>query len=407
MRPPPLSAGLLAAACVVGAVAQTAGPRFDGERKRDPLVPLVKPAQPVLPPYRLVITPASAVDENQPIQVQPQPSPAVANAQGERSCTVSLRPESGSGASWQGVPDTSCSRIDTLRLPMGTYRARLTMRWRPAGETMAREDSHDLPYAVRVGDRVRVLSLRTEPAQPETRVAAKLAWEVLNSGPQAVAPLVVEFRRDGQVVERRTRPSLAPGEVWRDGFIFTVAEARRVALGIVADPDNRAGEPEPHRANNSLERFADVVPGPPPTPVLVLGDVTPNPGITGQRPATWSRALTLCNVDPDARYVSEVRGPACMPLPCGGPYSGTPSRGDFRAGAFNANGSALTPACPGGLSFAGGLNPGTWQGPIGHTREHRFDLTVFAEKNGRRSPAATASFTVQPNCRPPCVETER
>lgn len=388
------------------ALAQTT-PRFDGERKRDPVVPTVKPAQPVLPPYRLAITPPQAADESQPIVVQPQPSTAIANAVGDRACIVSFRPDSGAGTSLQGTPDPSCSRADTVRLPEGTYRARLTMRWRPAGETALREDSHELPYAVRVGDRVRVLSLRVEPSQVETRVSSKLAWEVLNTGPLPVQPLVVEMRRDQQAVERRTRSSLAPGEVWRDSFAFTATEARRVTLGIVADPDNRSGEPGPHWVNNRAELAVDVRSGPPPTPVLLLGDLVTPPGLAGARPATWTRKITLCNVDPSARYVSEVRGPKCSPMPCSGPYSGTPARGDFRPGSVFENGSTLVPACPGGLAFAGALKPGDLMGPIGHSREHRFDYTVFAEKDGRRSSPVSVSFTVPPNCRPPCVEQER
>lgn len=395
MNAPAWMAALLAT-CAFGAWAQST-PRFDGERKHSPIV---------LPPYRLSISPAVQADENQAIVVQPVPGTSAAAAS-ERSCTISFRPDSGAGSSWQGLPDAGCARQDTLRLPVGAYWVRLTMRWKALDEAVMREDSHDLPYKVRAGDRLRLQAVRVEPAQPQPMTPAKLAWELQNTGPVPLQPVVVEIQRDGQAVDRRTRSALAPGETWRDGFAFTAGEGQRVSLALIADPDGRSGEPDAHRTNNRAERVVDMQAAPPPTPLLVLGEVTPNTPLPGVRAATWSRLMTICNVDPTARYVSEFRGPGCMPLPCTGPYSGTPARGDFRPGSFAADGTTMSaPACPTGLPFAGGLKPGILQGPIGHTREHGFDLTVFAEKNGRRSPSASVSFTVAPNCRPPCVETE-
>jgi CARDB len=396
------------ALCTAGALAQTT-PRFDGERKREPAVQPTAPQRQLLPPYRLELSPPAGADENAPILARPLPSTAIGLAVGERSCTLSVRPESGAGASWQGTSDATCARQETLQLPLGRYRVRLAMRWTPSGETTARDDTQDLVYEVRAGDRLRVRSLRLEPQRPEARSPLKLAWEVENVGPHPVQPLVIEVLRDGQLVERRTRSSLAPGQSINDGFIVTPTQAQRITLAINADPDNRSGEPAAHHGNNRATVSAEVAPGPPPTPVIVLGELQDSPGRSGYRPTSWSRSVTLCNVDPDARYVSELRGPRCAPspLPCTGLYSGTPSRGEFWAGAFNANGSAMRPSCPGGLELPAGLQPGTLQGPIGSQNEHRFELQVFAEKNGRRSATASAAFSVQPNCRPPCVPLDR
>ena len=352
------------------------------------------------PAYRLEITPPSPAEESSAIRVRP-----VATSAGERdlqgrTCTISVRPAGGgAGTSWQGAPDASCSRQDVVRLPAGAYTVRLVV----AGTGAAtRAQTQEVPYEVRPGDRVRLRPLSLEPARPESNVAAKVFWEVENVGPLPVAQLVVVLRSNGQVVERKTWAALSPGETRRDAFSFTPTTQTRMDFSVEADEGNRAGEPEAHRANNRASTAFDVAPGPPPTPVIVLGPI-----LSSGRSNVWARDLTICNVDPHARYTSEFSGPRCKGgLPCSGPYSGVPADGDFRVGSFFQIGAALTPGCPGGLPFRGGLKPGALQGPVGIVNDHRFEFRVVAEKNGRRVPSRTEAFTVPANCRFPCVRTE-
>lgn len=400
-----LAAALLLSAAAVAAAQTT--PRFEGERRRDaPLAPQPQPTA-VLPPYRLALSPASEGDEGRPLQLQAQPTAAVGNVQSDLSCSFSIRPDRGAGATWTTPPDPGCMRLHSQPLAAGAWWVRLSVRWRPRGEAVVREDSHELPFKVRVADRLRLLSLQLEPAAPETGVPAKLAWEIENIGPQAVQPLALDLLRDGQVVARRTRDRLAPREIWREAWTFTPDTAGTTRYALVVDPDNRAGETEPLRANNRGERVAVVGVGPPPVPLLLLGPVLTVPGPAGARRTVWSRRVTICNVDPQAFYRTTVSGPMCLGLPCSGPYSGSPAAGHFRPGAFQLMGSWLDPGCPGGLPFSGGLDPGALQGPIGRVDEHRFEVGVVAERNGRRSAGAAISFTVAPNCRPPCVDLER
>ncbi len=393
----------LVAACVQ---AQTT-PRFDGERKRDPPLAPQPQTTAMLPPYRLALSPPGEGDESRPLQLQAQPTAAVGNVQSDLSCSFSIRPDRGTGATWTTPPDPGCTRLHTQLLPAGAYWARLTVRWRARGEAAVREDTHELPYKVRVADRLRLLSLRLEPVAPETGVPAKLAWELENIGPNAVQPMAVDVLRNGQVVARRTRDRLAPREIWRDAWTFTPDAAGSTRFALVADPDNLAGETEALRANNRAERSADIGAGPPPVPLLLVGPIETMPGPAGARATIWARRVTICNVDPQAFYRIKVDGPTCVGLPCSAPYNGSPAAGHYRPGAFQVMGSWLDPGCPAGLAFSGGLDPGVLQGPIGSVHEHHFEVGVVAERNGRRSPGASIGFTVAPNCRPPCVDLQR
>ncbi len=368
--------------------------------------------QKVTTPYRIEVTPPQAGLDSAVIRVKPMPAMPLAIA--DKTCALSIRPTSGTpGTAWQGQPDPTCSREESLRLPIGLYTIHLAILWRPSGSTTGRNDTQDLPYEVRAGDRLRVLSLRRDTTQPATNTAGKYTFAIENVGLVPINGVWVRGWLHGpsgaQLLIERRIGGIRPGEVVNDAMQYIPVSPGPSRVSVEVDSENVAGEVGDFRNNNKMQQEFAVAPGPPPKPILVPG------AITTQRSAarsTWVLEFTVCNIDPDAAYQPRLMCTNCPNRiePADWGWC-TPSQGGaYFCGstAIALDGNGITPRCPGGLAFRGAIKPESKLKEISPWADRDFQLLVQAKKPGQVTVTSDViNIHVPTDCRlPPCVRAE-
>lgn len=357
-------------------------------------------------PFRIDVSPPQTGVDSGVIRVKPMPTMPMSLA--DKTCALSIRPAVGSGTSWQGAPDATCSREDTVRLPIGHYTIRLAVLWRPTGSSTGYNQAQDAAYEVKAGDRLRVRGLALEGSPPATNISGKARFEIENVSPVAVRGFMVRGRfhsPDGaQLVLEKRIGAIQPGEVVRDAAAFFPVRPGRSQVSVEADLENVGGEGPGFLSTSKAELQFDVAPGPPPKPLIVPGAIRTQKTLAIHE---WILDFTVCNVDPDALYRPKLTCPTCRDIPPLPILPCTPSRGDCPAGSFSASGIGLAPQCPGGLVFRGAFKPGEARGSISPFADHDYQLTVEAQKIGRTVSSDTRTIHAPTDCRlSPCVRTE-
>ncbi len=355
-----------------------------------------------LPPYKIAVTPPGSALEGAPVRIRPIATGAAAIAQ--QVCRLEVwREGNAHGAFWAGASDAGCSREEAMNLPAGRYVVKLAMSWETVGGPVtavrgSRRATAETPYEVTSTEKLQMTKCEFSPIRPMAGRAANVSWEVRNLASAPLGPFRVSIVVSHQAVDSFTVAALAAGAAFSRTAPWTPQTPGTFRVQCIVDPENAVNESPSFLKNNTMNNEITVVSADVLRPVIVLGTLRLSP-------VGWSQDYTVCNVDVDADYRPEMVGCA---RPCNGGWNGVPSR-DFTPDRVSANGSGISPGCPGGLVSRTAFKPGPADGPRNHYEDKTYTLKVRASREGR-SAESSVPVRVPQYCGmlsfPICVETE-
>ena len=197
-----------------------------------------------LAPYRLKVQPLTGANSDTPVRLRAEPSGTGATA----SCKFEAIPASG-GTAWSAARD-NCSEASPT-LAVGSYTLRLTMRQgRPGGGyDDLTEEKRD--YVVSNAPNFAITSLVLDPQiQPAAGDITKVHMKMKNQGTETLRDLPWVVKERGNVVNRGTKSSLAPGEEFEVVVRLDPWLEGRIEVTGELDPNNQLNEPATRRSDN-------------------------------------------------------------------------------------------------------------------------------------------------------------
>ncbi|HEY3348493.1 MAG TPA: CARDB domain-containing protein [Thermoanaerobaculia bacterium] len=348
------------------------------------------------PPYSIQATPSGSGPEGTPVRLRPirTGSGTIASP----VCKFEVWPQAAAhGAVWTGGPDPTCAREESVPLPPGRYVLKLGVTWKAGGSDHS--GTADSPYEVTSSvNKLALTKCDVTPAGPAAGKSASVTWEVRSGSPVALGPFRVVVVADHATVDSFSVATLAPGASTSRSVSWTPARAVAVALSCEADPENVVGESPALRADNTLRPTVNVVPPGLPRPIVVLGKLTLDK-------TQWHQEYSVCNVDVDADYDTDLTG--CAGCNAGW-YGGVPSKAF--PGLVKAEGSTAKPPCGAGLPWRAAFSPGPAKGWRNQYEDKTYTLKVSASRDGSRE-TTSISIQVPRHCGmlsiPICVENEK